>query len=188
MEMPEAQIIERCQKGELDKFALLYDGYAKKIYTFIYFKTMHRETAEDLTSETFLKALENIRRFDANKGFFTAWLYRIARNTVIDHYRTRKTAFNVDDCWDITDNRDFAEDFANREALDKVKSCLSALGAKQREIITLRVWGGLTYQEIAEITGASEASLKMSVSRTLSKIRKEEVIALMMVFYLIQFK
>jgi len=188
MNTEELNIIERCHKGELDQFARLYDDYAKKIYTFIYYKTMHRETAEDLTGETFLKALEHIQSYHPDKGPFSAWLYRIARNTVIDHYRTRKSAVNIDDCWDLSDRRDFAEDFATSEALEKVKSYLSTLSPKQREIITLRVWGGLSYEEIAEITGASEAALKMSVSRTLAKIRREDIVALMVVFHFIQFK
>ena len=77
----EQEAIERCQRGDLAGFAVLYDSYVKKIYNFVYYKTMHRETAQDLTSQTFLKAVKNIGSFNAAKGSFSSWLYR-QRNLV----------------------------------------------------------------------------------------------------------
>src|SRR6056297_2278284 len=90
MKQRESQAINNCQQGQLDSFNWLYERYIKKIYNFIYYKTMHQETAEDLTSQTFIKALNKINSFDSEQGTFQAWLYKIARNTVIDHYRTQK--------------------------------------------------------------------------------------------------
>lgn len=97
--------LKKCQKGELEAFGFLYDNYIKKIYDFIYYKTHHQETAEDLTNATFMKALENIRKFNLQEAYFPAWLYKIARNTVIDHYRTQKNHNNIDDAWDIADKK-----------------------------------------------------------------------------------
>jgi len=62
------QIIKECQKGNLDNFGLIYDDFFDKIYRFIYYKTHHKQTAEDLTSKTFIKALEKINSFDSKKG------------------------------------------------------------------------------------------------------------------------
>ena len=83
----EGEILREYQAGNLEHFGEIYDVYIKKIYNFIYYKTHHKETAEDLTSETFRKALSNIKSFDTHRAF-SSWLYRIAQNTVIDHYRT----------------------------------------------------------------------------------------------------
>ena len=84
-----------------DDFGKLYDQHVKKIYEFIYFKTHHKETAEDLTSVTFMKALSNIESFDEKKASFKTWLYRIARNTVIDHYRMKRETADLEDAWDL---------------------------------------------------------------------------------------
>ena len=101
MHIDEKKIIKDCKKGDLEKFSGLYDVYIGKIYRFIFYKTSHKETAEDLTSETFTKALKSIEGFSANKGTFQAWLFRIARNTVIDFYRTKKDLKNIDDVWEL---------------------------------------------------------------------------------------
>ena len=101
MDTIELQAVARCQAGELAHFTLLYERYLEKVYRFIYFKTYHRQTAEDLTSLTFMKALEKVGSYDAGKGRFSSWLYRIAQNTVIDHYRTAKLAANIDDIFNL---------------------------------------------------------------------------------------
>ena len=100
MDSKEQKLIKDCLGGDLKKFGGLYELYIDKIYKFIYFKTHHKETAEDLVSQTFFKALENIKGFDPSKGKFSSWLYRIARNCVIDYYRTKKAKIDIYDTWD----------------------------------------------------------------------------------------
>ncbi|MEY4731540.1 MAG: hypothetical protein RL681_486, partial [Candidatus Parcubacteria bacterium] len=93
----EKRIIQRAVKGEASAFGLLYDRYQPQIYRFIFLKVSRREEAEDLTHQVFLQALQHIGEYE-DVGFpFTSWLYRIARNEVIDHYRTRKQAISLDD-------------------------------------------------------------------------------------------
>ena len=120
MEGDESQIIARIKNGELNQFGTLYDLYIKKIYNFVYYKTMHKETAEDLTSQTFFKALDNIQRFDETKGSFSSWLYRIARNTVIDYYRTKKTENNIEDVWDLSGDENIQSDMDTTQKLQEV--------------------------------------------------------------------
>ena len=180
MEIEEKQIIQNCQTGQRQDFGWLYDKYIKKIYNFIYYKTHHRETAEDLTSQTFFKALRAIDNFDLKKGSFSAWLYRIARNTVTDFYRTQKADLNIDDVWDLASDQDTARDAEIQISLAKVKKYLSRLPVEQRDIVMLRVWEGLDYQTISEIVGKSEASCKMTFSRTVSKMRQELVAAMLL--------
>lgn len=175
------QIIKECQKGNLAEFTGLYEQYFEKIYRFIYYKTHHQETTEDLTSQTFIKALENIGQFNLHKGLFSSWLYRIARNKVIDYYRTEKSQFDITGFWDLKSGEKIEADLENREKLEQVRQYLDKLKPKQREIIVMRIWDGLSYQEIAEILDKKEANCKMIFSRTMRKLREEIPLALLII-------
>ncbi|MFH0951390.1 MAG: RNA polymerase sigma factor [bacterium] len=171
MDRTELQVINKCQQGELKQFSWLYDRYARKIYDFVYYKTMHQETAQDLTSQTFLKALSGLPSFDASQGSFSAWLYRIARNNVIDHYRSQKNDQDISTVWDLSNNSSLADEVADKITLEKVRQYLEQLSAQQKDIIIMRLWDGLSYQEIANITDQSETNCRMIVSRGLKKIQ-----------------
>ncbi len=180
----EQGIIQSCQNGNLEDFSQLYDKYIKMIYNFVYFRTHHKETAEDLTSLAFTKTLEKINSFNYKKGTFSSWLYRIARNTVIDHYRTQKMETNIDDIWDLGSNDDLPRDIETKEKLKKVQEYLNKLQPEQRDLIIMRVWDGLSYKEISEITKKSEAGLKMMFSRAMTKLRKDQALALILLLLL----
>ena len=167
----ESEIIARCQQGDLREFGRLYDEYVRKVYQFVYFKTHHRETAEDLTSVVFLKALENIQSFDPKKAPFKAWLFRIARNSVIDHYRAHKETVDLEDAWELKDKQDVARDVEMELTIQSVQKYMQKLKPDQREIVLLRVWGDHSFKEIATITGKSEAAAKMMFKRTLDTLR-----------------
>lgn len=173
MEPSELKLVTLAQKGEAEAFGALYDAYADKIYKFLYYKTHHRETAEDLASLTFTKALESIAKFSPAKGSFSSWLYKIARNNVIDHYRSLKLETDVDDVWDLSDNTDAPADADTKMKLTAVKKYLKYLSADQREILTLRVWQELSYKEIAEVVGKTEQNCKVIFSRALAELRHQ---------------
>jgi len=178
-------VIKECQHGRIERFTKVYDAYIKKIYNFIYHKTMHRETAEDLTSTVFMKALENIQSFDESKGSFNAWLYRIARNTVIDHYRTSKDVMDIADAWGLSSKEDILRNAESNEQLERVRGYLETLKPQHREIIIMRVWDQLSYKEIADITGLTEANCKMTFSRAIRRLRDELGMGLLSIFALI---
>lgn len=183
MTTKESDIISRCQAGDSQAFGLLYDQYIKKIYDFIYYKTWHKETAEDLTSQTFFKALNKIKGFDIQKGTFQAWIYQIARNTVIDHYRSNKQEVNIEDVWNLSDNQNIETDLDTASKLEQVKQYLEKFKPQQREIIILRLWENKTYEEIATITGLTVVNCKVTFSRVMSKLRED--MALVIVYALI---
>jgi RNA polymerase sigma-70 factor (ECF subfamily) len=183
-DMNEEKIIKNCQNSNLKEFTFLYEKYIRKIYDFVYYKTHHKETAEDLVSLVFMKALEKIGSFDLEKGTFQAWLYQIARNTVIDHYRTRKKDRNIEDVWDLAGDEDLARDLDTREKLKQVEKYLKNIKSEHRDIIIMRVWQGLGHAEIAQALGKSEASIKMIYSRAIRKLRKEMPLAIYILFLL----
>ena len=185
LSMDESSIILACQKGQTDQFDALYQAYIDPIYRFVYYKTMHKETAEDLTSEIFIKALQSISTFDTQKGTFSAWLYRIARNRVIDHYRTKKEDRNIEDIWDLSDRTDIERDAETMRQLEKVEGHLKTLKPQQREVIIMRLWDGLSHKEIADVLGISEANSKMIFSRTLRSLRDQLGVSSITIIFLL---
>lgn len=168
------ELVAKIQSGEADHFIALYDKYIDKIYRFLLYRIQHAETAEDLTSQTFLKALDNIRAFDGSKGTFQAWLYKIAYNSLIDHYRKHKPTLDLSyaehaPASDNTEQR--VENFFNQQ---QVKALLQQLPEATQELIILRIWEELPYAEIAKILNKTENSLKMQFSRAISLLRDME--------------
>ena len=157
-------------------FAGIYDSFVSKIYDFHFYRTLHRETAEDLTSLTFTKAWQHYESYNPNKGTIQTWIYRIARNTLIDHYRTKKHVEKIDDNWDVWDGADMETDLDNRERLKKIKNKITSMPPKHRDLLMMRIWEGLSFKEIALITGRTETSLKVAASRLLSVIRRGNLI------------
>ena len=170
--MNESSIIAEVQRGGTDEFGLLYDAYFDRIYSYIFYRTRDKALTEDLVSATFLKAVANIGRFKEDKGNFSAWLYRIARNTLFDHYRSKKNASSIEDVQDFlfSDER-IENETADRELIRTVKDLFGHLTPEQREIVTMRIWDDLSYAEIASITGKTESACKVTFSRAIAKLR-----------------
>lgn len=177
------KVIGDCQKGNVENFGFIFDNFYKKIYQFVYYRTLHKETAEDLTSMIFVKILEHISKFNKEKAQFSTWIFQIARNTVIDHYRSKKEAVNIEDVWDLQSHVNLEQELDVKEKLEKVKSYLQILPTKQREVVIMRVWDGLSHKEIAEILEISEANSKMIFSRVLAELAKKipEVLIYMLI-------
>jgi RNA polymerase sigma-70 factor (ECF subfamily) len=174
---------ERKTHVSREEFARVYDTHASKIYQFIYYKTYHREIAEDLTATTFLKALEHLYQYDPEKGSISSWLYQIARNCVTDHFRSRRRTIAIDDVWDCAGHQNVELDAEQRENLEELRAVMTKLPVNQRDILILRIWQELSYKEIAQIMGKSEGACKMMFVRVITHLRKHlSVAALLFVF------
>lgn len=171
MALEEKALVVSCQEGNSAAFEPLYTAYVRKIYDFIYYKTRHKETAEDLTSLTFEKALDKISQCDPSESF-KSWLYAIARNSVIDYYRRRRPSRSIEDSWDIADpDVNIIEDLDMQSSFEKAKKYLGKLSLEQRDIIFMRVWQEMPYKEIAQVIGKSEDNCKMIFSRAMARLR-----------------
>ncbi|MBP6944755.1 sigma-70 family RNA polymerase sigma factor [Patescibacteria group bacterium] len=181
MPYPDSSLVAASLNGDVQAFARLYETYANRIYRYHYYRTFHAETAEDLTSQTFMQALEHLPRYDEDKGTFSAWLYTIARNLLIDHIRIHRRQVDIEDGWDLLqDTRSSGKTIEQRDLLERIEKHLHTLSPEQREILILRFWDERPYAEIATILHKSEAACKMSASRALTELRKHAPLALIL--------
>lgn len=172
MTLDDQQLVEEVLAGDRAQFGVLYDRYIDAIYRFVFYKTNHRQTAEDLTSQIFFKALEKIGSFRSTKGTFRTWLYEIARNTIIDFYRRERPTQPLSAIQELGGDTT-KYDVDNTLLLDRVRRSMIDLTTAERDTITLRLWESLSHREIAEVLGKSEVAVKKMYSRAMKKLKMD---------------
>lgn len=166
------------RSGERSAFTAIYERYVDRIYAYVYSKTFQRDTAEDIVSETFMKALDKFASFNTAKGTVQAWLYRIASNAVIDHYRRAKRTV-ASDTIEIADEHDHAKTIADKDMQAKAMTLLNGIDAKKRDIIVMRLWQEMSFKEIAEALGENEPQIKMTFYRAVAALKKAMPLAVL---------
>lgn len=168
-------LLTSSQEGNQVAFGRLYSMYADTIYRFIFFRVSDQETAQDLTSDVFIKVWKTIPHYVADpKVKFSTWLFTIAKNRVIDHYRTVKKNVNIDDVAEI--KIDHANDLNRLSAsfdLDKVKEILLTMKPEYSLVIELKYFQELDYPEIAKILNKSEVGARVLIHRATSALKKK---------------
>ncbi len=171
----EEELLERAANLEPDALSQLYDRYEMKIYSYIYRRTSDQTLAEDLTSQVFLKMLEAIHNDKTWRSSFSGWLYRIAHNLVIDHYRTRdrQKQISIDDA-PIMPDTSISPVRAAEIALDSeyLRSAIRRLTDEQAEVISLRFLEGYSFGEIAEMMDKTEGAVKALQHRAVATLRQ----------------
>jgi RNA polymerase sigma-70 factor (ECF subfamily) len=178
----ERQLVLQAQAGNSEAFGQLYDAYMERIYRFVYFRVEDQQTAEDITSQVFLKAWSNLDRFYFSRTPYLAWLYTIAHNAVIDHYRTRKVTTALDDVQlSQPDHSEVVENQIDLSVeMQSVKSALRTLTDDQQKVLTLKFIEGMSNNEIARHLGKREGAIRALQMRGLQALARqlEEKIAL----------
>ena len=171
----ERQLVLQAQAGNSEAFGQLYDAYMERIYRFVYFRVEDQQTAEDITSQVFLKAWGNLDRFRFSRTPYLAWLYTIAHNAVIDHYRTRKVTTALDDVQ--LSQPDHSEAVENEIDLtvemQSIKSALQTLTDDQQRVLTLKFIEGMSNNEIARHLGKREGAIRALQMRGLQALAKQ---------------
>ncbi|MER0241456.1 ECF subfamily RNA polymerase sigma factor, BldN family [Streptomyces sp. HSW2009] len=174
------ELVERAQSGESEAFGCLYDQYSDTVYRYIYYRVGGRATAEDLTSETFLRALRRIGTFTWQGRDFGAWLVTIARNLVADHFKSSRFRLEVTtgEMLDANEVERSPEDsvlesLSNAALLQAVRR----LNPQQQECVTLRFLQGLSVAETARVMGKNEGAIKTlqyRAVRTLARLLPDD--------------
>lgn len=180
----ENRLIAGCKQGDAASFGQLYDAYFQRLYRFVYYRTQHQQTAEDLVSQAFMKAWDKIRSFDATKARFSTWLHQIARNLLIDHYRKSAPVQDIECAWDIGEDAGLERDAETALLMQKVRPYLDQLTPQQRQVLIMRIWDDLPYAEIAQILGTSEAACKMAFSRAVDKLQAQLAVIILLLSFI----
>jgi RNA polymerase sigma-70 factor (ECF subfamily) len=167
------RLVADAKRGDSQAFGLLFDEYAGPIHRFIASRVNSPSDAEDLTQLVFVKALEALPRYEARGIPFGGWLFRLARNAIIDQVRTRRdhlplvTALTRE-----TDDAGPEATAALRDDLDRVAQALTELTDDQREVIELRFFGGLSVLETAVAMGRQEGTVRGLQFRAIAALRR----------------
>jgi RNA polymerase sigma-70 factor, ECF subfamily len=169
----DAALAIRASHGESAAFGLLYDRHVAAIYRYVYYRVRDDAEAEDLTSDVFMKALRAIPRYEPRQAFL-AWLYRIARNAVIDHVRRGGRQVSFEDALRHPEVHNAIDpDLEVLAGSDKatLRSALGQLTPLQQEVIVLRFLEGYSTDEIAKLIGKREGTVRGIQFRALGALR-----------------
>lgn len=165
--------IRRAQDGETIVVSEIYDHYRGSIFRYLYYRVGDQQTAEDLTSEVFLRMIEKISYYQDQRTSFQAWLFQIARNLSIDYYRKRKTKTDIALEDEFPGTEDEPLEVVDRELTsEKLSRALRKLPDNQRDVIVLRFVVGLPIGEVAETLHKTEDSIKGLQRRALIALRE----------------
>lgn len=171
----ERQLIKKAQEN-VAAFEELYNHYLPKIYGFLLNRTGQKELAEDLTSEVFAKALANLAKYDDRGAPFAAWLFKIARNTLIDFSRKKKEILtDAIESYEPAPNHPGTGAISNLEGDERralIRKAMKRLPEKYQTVLSLKFFEELTNDEIAEIVGCQKNAVAVRVHRSLRLMRK----------------
>ena len=178
------EIVTRAQAGDAEAFGLLYDRYIDVVYRYIYYRVANATLAEDLTSETFLRALRRISSYTWQGRDFGAWLVTIARNLIADHFKSGRYRMEVATSDLVEAGADRSEEGPENEVLTSITNAalleaVKQLNAEQQECISLRFLQGMSVAETAQIMGKNEGAIKALQYRavkSLSRLLPEDLL------------
>ncbi len=173
-ELTDVDLLQKAQHGDAEAFGLLYERHAQAVFRFLYSHLNNRMDAEDLTGEVFLRAWRSLPRYRYQGAPFLAFLFRVARNALVDAYRRSSTAA-TDTVADIETVADAAEPadvvHANLER-EEVRRHLGRLREEYRLVLTLRFIGELSPEETAQVMEKSGGAVRVLQHRALAALRK----------------
>ena len=169
----EQSLVHRAQKGDKEAFAQLYESHFDKIYRYVVLKIGNKTEAEDMTQQVFLKALQSIRSFKWKGIPFSAWLFRIAHNLVVDYLRkVKKVVITPLDESSVRSDSNPQLLTEQRLDIEQLRSASKQLTRAQREVISLRFAGELSVAESAKVMGKSEGAVKALQHSAIVALRK----------------
>lgn len=166
-------LVRRASAGDVDAFADLYLRHLEAVFRYFFYRVGHRQDAEDLTEQVFLKAWQSIGRYDYQGIPFTAWLFRIAHNLLIDHRRAERGTEPLDDVREMEDQAAGPAEVALRRAeARQLAAALGQLSPVEQSVVALRFLQGFDHRTVAGVIGKSEVATRSIQSRALDRLAR----------------
>jgi RNA polymerase sigma-70 factor (ECF subfamily) len=170
-ETDELRIIKAVKQNP-KAFGELYRLYVEQVFRYLYSRVGNVHEAEDATAQTFLAAFESFDKFRQD-GHFASWLFTIARNKAVDHYRQRKNISSIDEAAAISVDNDPLHGVIRSEQAAALSTLIQALPEEDRELLRLRFLANMSYPEIAHLLRRNEDAVKKSIYRLLARLHSQ---------------
>jgi RNA polymerase sigma-70 factor, ECF subfamily len=168
------RLVDAARAGDPEAFGSLFDRYHGPVHRYVAARVGRPSDAEDLAQLVFVKALEALPRYESRGVPFGGWLFRLARNVVIDHIRTRREHATLDLATERASGDDGPDELAAlRQELDSVTAALRRLTPDQREAIELRFFAGLSAREAAAAMDRQEGTVRGLQFRAIAALRRD---------------
>jgi RNA polymerase sigma-70 factor (ECF subfamily) len=172
------RLVAAAKAGDPEAFGSLFDVYYGPVYRYVASRVGRPSDAEDLAQLVFVKALESLPRYEQRGVPFGGWHFRLARNVVIDHVRTRREHVTLDVIVEKSSDDQGPDELAVlRQEMDSIAHALRRLTPEQREAVELRFFAGLSAKEAAEAMGRQEGTVRGLQFRAIAALRRELGIA-----------
>jgi len=170
----ELKLISLSQQGDAEAFARLYACYVGRITRYVYFRVTDHQLAEDITSRIFLKMLEKLDTYQVGQSPIIAWLYRMAHNAVIDHYRMKRTFISLEDLHqaEVRQEDGIEEKLDLQIKSQQLRAALQLLTEEQQRVLILKFIDGLSTREIAWRLGKRQGAVRGLQMRALQKLAR----------------
>jgi RNA polymerase sigma-70 factor (ECF subfamily) len=169
----DATLISKAKSGEVAAYGHLYRRYLTPIYRYLRARVGRDRDAEDLTEQVFLKAFESLETYEERGAPFSAYLYRVAYNAVVDHYRTRKNELPLEQVDSLEgESIDIEKRLVEMEQVEQIKNALDGLPEHYQEVIRLRVILDMTTSTVAEWMERTPNSVRVLLHRALKALQR----------------
>ncbi len=174
----EKDLVHRAQQGDNRAYAQLYENNFDRIYRYIVLKIGNKAEAEDMTQQVFLNSLKSIRSFKWKGVSFSAWLFRIAHNLMVDYFRKTSKLLTTPLPDTLPDNSGNPQQITERQLdIEQLISAARGLTRAQHEVISLRFAAELSVAETSKIMGKSQGAIKALQHSAILALRKKLVVA-----------
>src|SRR4030042_853337 len=170
----EKNLVQKARQGDKEAFTQLYESHFDRIYRYVVVKIGNRTEAEDMTQQVFIRAYESIGSYKWQGIPFSAWLFRIAHNQIVDFIRkaSKKPTVQLDESLPFKGESDPQGEVELKINIEQVVIATRQLTKAQREVISLRFAGGLSISEVATAMGRSENAVKALQHSAILALRK----------------
>lgn len=161
------------QKADIEQFTAYYEKHKTSIFNYILYRIgFNRDMAEDLTSDIFLKAFEHFDSYDKKRPFKT-WIFTIAHNHLVNYYAGKKETLPLEEALEIVKETGSQNSAEHNMTMERILAMVSHLPESQKDLVIMKYVDDLTNEEIAEVTGKEEGTIRTALSRAIGTLRDQ---------------